>query len=166
MSLLELKDLHVTISGVEILRGVSVSVEPGQTIGIVGESGCGKSMTGLAIMGMLPPSAEKPKGQILLEGKNLLDISPRDWLEIRGQEIAMVMQDPFTSLNPMMRVGDQTSQLSWGNIERLIEGRTHYLIFYSGDEKMYPFIPKRAFSLQASEARLKRIFEERDIPVR
>lgn len=111
MALLELKDLQVSIGGTEILRGVSLAVEPGETLGIVGESGCGKSMTGMAVMGMLPSASDKPRGEILLKGKNLLENSEKEWLQVRGQEIAMVMQDPFTSLNPMMRVGDQIAEV-------------------------------------------------------
>lgn len=111
MPLLQVTDLHVSFGAVEVLRGVSFSVEPGQTLGVVGESGCGKSMTGMAVMGMLPPTAKVPSGQILLEGRDLLKISRKEWQDVRGQDIAMVMQDPFTSLNPMMRVGDQIAEV-------------------------------------------------------
>lgn len=111
MPLLQVNDLHVSFGAVEVLRGVSFSVEPGQTLGVVGESGCGKSMTGMAVMGMLPPTAKVPSGQILLEGKDLLKIPKKEWQDVRGQDIAMVMQDPFTSLNPMMRVGDQIAEV-------------------------------------------------------
>lgn len=68
-------------------------------------------MTGLAIMGMLPPNGRVTAGSILLDGRDLTSIRKKDWLEIRGQEIAMVMQDPFTSLNPMMRVGSQIAEV-------------------------------------------------------
>jgi peptide/nickel transport system ATP-binding protein len=111
MPMLELRDLHVAFGDVEVLRGVSLSVESGQTLGVVGESGCGKSMTGMAVMGMLPPTARVPKGQILLDRRDLLELKKSDWLDVRGQEVAMVMQDPFTSLNPMMRVGDQIAEV-------------------------------------------------------
>jgi oligopeptide/dipeptide ABC transporter ATP-binding protein len=67
-------------------------------------------MTGFAIMGMLPPAARVVDGQVLLEGKDLTKVSKRDWLDIRGQQIALVMQDPFTSLNPMMKVGHQIAE--------------------------------------------------------
>ena len=95
----------------EVLRGVSFSVESGQTLGVVGESGCGKSLTGLAVMGMLPPTATISEGHIELGGRDLLSLKKNDWLDVRGQEVAMVMQDPFTSLNPMMRVGDQIAEV-------------------------------------------------------
>jgi oligopeptide transport system ATP-binding protein len=111
MPVLELKDLEVSFGRTRILRGVDLALEAGHTLGVVGESGCGKSMTGLAIMGMIPPPGRVSRGQILLEGRDLATIRPRDWLDVRGQEIAMVMQDPFTSLNPMMRVGDQIAEV-------------------------------------------------------
>jgi oligopeptide/dipeptide ABC transporter ATP-binding protein len=117
MPLLQTLDLHVSVRGLPILRGVEISVERGETLGIVGESGCGKSMTGLALMGMLPKGANIGQGQILLDGKDLTQLRPKDWLKIRGQEIAMVMQDPFTSLNPLMMVGDQI-----GEVYRLHQG--------------------------------------------
>jgi len=111
MSLLEVRNLNVQIGSAHILRGVSLRVEAGETLGIVGESGCGKSMTGLALMGMLPRGSEIPEGEIVFDGRDLTKIKPREWLDVRGQEIAMVMQDPFTSLNPMMRVGDQIAEV-------------------------------------------------------
>ena len=111
MSLLEVKGLHVRIGDAHILRGVSFHVEPGETLGVVGESGCGKTMTGLALMGMLPRGAVVSQGEVLFEGRDLTKLRPRDWLDVRGQEISMVMQDPFTSLNPMMRVGHQIAEV-------------------------------------------------------
>jgi oligopeptide/dipeptide ABC transporter ATP-binding protein len=111
MSLLDVRNLHVKIGGAHILRGVSFSVNPGETLGVVGESGCGKSMTGLALMGMLPRNGVIPEGEMEFDGRDLTKLRPRDWLDIRGQDISMVMQDPFTSLNPMMRVGDQIAEV-------------------------------------------------------
>lgn len=111
MPLLQTLDLHVSVRGLPILRGVEITVNKGETLGIVGESGCGKSMTGLALMGMLPHGAEIGPGHILLEGRDLTKLSPKDWLKVRGQQIAMVMQDPFTSLNPLMMVGDQIAEV-------------------------------------------------------
>src|SRR5438270_2035530 len=104
MPILEVKDLEVSFGPVKILRGVSFNLEQGQTLGIVGESGCGKSMTGFAIMGMLQEPGKVTNGSIKLEGRELTAIKSKDWLKIRGKEIALVMQDPFTSLNPMMRI--------------------------------------------------------------
>ena len=111
MPVLEVSGLRVEIGGVPILRGVDFNVEAGKTLGIVGESGCGKTMTGLAVMGMLPPAARVASGRIALGGRDLTAISKREWLDVRGQDVAMVMQDPFASLNPMMRVGDQVAEV-------------------------------------------------------
>lgn len=111
MPVLELRDLEVSFGSTRILRGIDLVLERGTTLGVVGESGCGKSMTGLAIMGMIPPPGQVTRGEIVLEGRTLTSLRPRDWLDIRGQEIAMVMQDPFTALNPMMRVGDQIAEV-------------------------------------------------------
>lgn len=111
MPLLDVSGLEVTIGSTKILRGVSLSVDTGETLGVVGESGCGKSMTGLSLMGMLPPSGRISAGSIHFEGRDLAQLKPKEWLDVRGQTISMVMQDPFTSLNPMMRVGDQIAEV-------------------------------------------------------
>jgi oligopeptide/dipeptide ABC transporter ATP-binding protein len=110
MPVLEVRDLEVTFGSTAILRGVSFDLEAGQTLGVVGESGCGKSMTGFTVMGMLPAGGRITKGSIKLEGVELVGISEKRWREIRGDQIGLVMQDPFTSLNPMMRVGDQIAE--------------------------------------------------------
>lgn len=110
MPLLAVSDLRVRFGEIEILRGVSFEVQAGQTLGIVGESGCGKSMTGLSVMGMVPRPGQV-SGSINLDGRELVGASERDWQQIRGQEVAMVMQDPFSSLNPVMRVGDQIAEV-------------------------------------------------------
>lgn len=110
MPILEVRNLHVAIEGVEILRGVNLSVEEGETLGIVGESGCGKSMTGLAIIGLLPGNGRVTQGEVLLNGENLVTAGERRMRQVRGGDIAMVFQDPFTSLNPAMRIGDQIAE--------------------------------------------------------
>lgn len=109
--ILTVENLHVAFGDIEILRGVSLELEPGKTLGVVGESGCGKSMTGFAIMGMLPHPGKITAGSIKLEGKELTNLRTRDWVELRGKQIALVMQDPFTSLNPMMRIGHQVAEV-------------------------------------------------------
>jgi oligopeptide/dipeptide ABC transporter ATP-binding protein len=111
MPLVEITGLEVQAGPLPILRGVHLAVEAGTTLGVVGESGCGKSMTGLSLMGMLPPAARITGGTIKLAGRELQGLPEKEWRSIRGKEIAMVMQDPFTSLNPMMRVGDQIAEV-------------------------------------------------------
>lgn len=111
MPLLSVENLHVKIGPAHVLRGVNLEVSPGETLGVVGESGCGKSMTGLSLMGMLPPNARIPEGRIEFDGRDLVPYTQKQWNAVRGQDIAMVMQDPFTSLNPMMRVGAQIAEV-------------------------------------------------------
>lgn len=110
MPVLKVEDIHVSFGAVSILRGVSFSLEQGKTLGVVGESGCGKSMTARALMGMTPPGG-KLTGSIKLDARELIGQPERDWQDIRGKEIALVMQDPFTSLNPIMKVGHQVAEV-------------------------------------------------------
>ena len=109
--LLEIEDLRVRFKTqrgvVHAVNGVSFEVRPGETLGLVGESGCGKSVTALATMGILPRAARIPSGSIKLEGRELIGLSERAWRRIRGKEIAMIFQDPMTSLNPVLTVGAQ-----------------------------------------------------------
>ena len=95
MPALEIKGLRVSFGPIEILRGVDLHVEPGETLGVVGESGCGKSMTGLAVMGLMPPGGRIAGGEIIFGGQDLAKISERRLRELRGSDIAMVFQDPF-----------------------------------------------------------------------
>ncbi len=109
---LEIKDLKISFQTffgeVEAVRGVSFNVGKKETVAVVGESGCGKSVTANAIMQLLqvPPAFYKG-GEIIFKGENLLAKTDQEMREIRGKQIAMVFQDPMTSLNPTMRVGDQ-----------------------------------------------------------
>ena len=90
--------------------GVDFTVRAGEVLGIVGESGCGKSVTSLSIMRLLSEKGYIPDGKILLDGVNLLELSEKDMNQIRGQKIAMIFQDPMVSLNPVFSVGDQISE--------------------------------------------------------
>ncbi|MFZ0215093.1 MAG: ABC transporter ATP-binding protein [Candidatus Dormiibacterota bacterium] len=102
--------------------GVSFELAPGETLGIVGESGSGKSVTALSIMGLLPrPGSSHPTGRVLLEGRDLLGASERRLRAVRGKDVAMVFQDPMTSLDPVMTVGRQIAE-SVSVHERLSRG--------------------------------------------
>ncbi len=114
-ALLEIENLQVefdTWDGrVRVLDGVSLSVDAGQTLGIVGESGCGKSMTALAIMGLVPrPAGHITGGSIRFRGEDLLKVPEARLRELRGDRIAMIFQEPMTSLNPVFTVGDQIAE--------------------------------------------------------
>ncbi|MEU6346732.1 ABC transporter ATP-binding protein [Streptomyces sp. NPDC046977] len=107
---LEVTDLHVSFPSeagpVGAVRGVSFSVRRGEVLGIVGESGSGKSVSSLAVLGLLPDSAEV-KGSVKLHGRELLELDDREMTKIRGKDIAMVFQDPLSALTPVYSVGDQ-----------------------------------------------------------
>jgi oligopeptide transport system ATP-binding protein len=110
--LLEVRDLRtqfMTQDGVvKAVDGVSFYVMPGETLGVVGESGSGKSMTGLSIMRLIPsPPGKIVSGEILLEGRDIRKLSDNDVRKIRGKEIAMIFQDPMTSLNPVLTISRQ-----------------------------------------------------------
>ena len=109
---LEVEDLHTycfTRWGVvKAVDGVSFSLRQGEALGIVGESGCGKTMTALSLLRLVPrPAARIVKGAIRLEGEDLLTKSEREMRRIRGRRISMILQDPQTSLNPVFTVGNQ-----------------------------------------------------------
>ena len=115
MALLEVNDLKThffTREGVvQAVDGVSFSLEKGKTLGIVGESGCGKSVTALSIMGLIPkPPAKIVGGQALFDGKDLTKLSEGEMQHIRGNEVAMIFQDPMTSLNPTLKIGTQITE--------------------------------------------------------
>ncbi len=98
-------------SPIRVVNGVSFEIEAGGSVGIVGESGSGKSITSLAIMGLIPnPPGRIAQGRIELEGVNLLDLPKTKLPEIRGRDIAMIFQEPMSSLNPVMTIGDQIGE--------------------------------------------------------
>jgi len=111
LALLEVNDLrtsfHTDDGVVKAVDGVSFTVEKGQTLGIVGESGCGKSVTCLTIMGLNAKRNTDSSGEALWKGQDLLKVSPRKLRDIRGNEISMIFQDPMTSLNPVHSIGKQ-----------------------------------------------------------
>jgi peptide/nickel transport system ATP-binding protein len=112
--LLEIENLRTQIKlrqgTVHAVDGVSLYVEPGETLGIVGESGCGKTMTALSIMGLLPVGGYVAGGTIHLDGRQISGLSEDDMRKVRGEEIGMIFQDPLTSLNPTMPVGKQIAE--------------------------------------------------------
>ncbi|WP_338892607.1 ABC transporter ATP-binding protein [Aeromonas rivipollensis] len=114
--ILEVRDLEVEFAvddgKIKVLDGVSFQVAPGQTLGIVGESGCGKSVTSLAIMGLLPrPHGQVVAGSIRFQGEELLAMAPDQMYKVRGNRISMIFQEPMTALNPVQTVGDQLMEV-------------------------------------------------------
>ena len=112
MTLLEVADLKLSIGPLPILHGLDFSVDQGQVLGIIGESGSGKSMTALSIMGLLPAGAAAT-GQIELDGVDLLAKSERQMCAVRGKDIGMVFQEPMTALDPLKTIGDQVAETIW-----------------------------------------------------
>jgi oligopeptide/dipeptide ABC transporter ATP-binding protein len=110
--LLSIKNLRVsfpaaTAGSVPVVDGISLDLEAGSTAALVGESGSGKSVTAYGVMGLLPPTAQLRADELRFEDRDLLGLAARDWRRIRGGRMAMVFQEPMSSLNPTMRVGDQ-----------------------------------------------------------
>jgi peptide/nickel transport system ATP-binding protein len=95
---------------VRAVDGVSFTLDRGKTLGIVGESGCGKTVLSRSIMGLLPKRGLVREGSIVLEGKELIDLSPKDMRDYWGAQMSMIFQDPMTSLNPVMKIGNQITE--------------------------------------------------------
>ncbi len=114
LPVLSVRDLHTSVAGrsgrVEILRGVSFDVAAAQTLAVVGESGSGKSFTALTLAGLLPQGATVTAGQVLLAGRDVLQLDEATRRGLRGASIGMVYQDPMTALNPVMRIGSQVAE--------------------------------------------------------
>src|ERR1043165_4306974 len=113
--LLEVRGLktyvHTSMGVVKAVDGVSFDVKQGETVALVGESGCGKTMTALSVMRLIPrPQAETVGGEIRFEGKNLLDLDDEEMRRIRGREIGMIFQEPMTSLNPVLTIERQLTE--------------------------------------------------------
>ena len=113
--ILDVKNLSVGFSSfgesVSIVRNVSFHINEAETVGIVGESGCGKSMTAMAIMQLIKRPPGVITGEIDLDGKNLLSLSEKEMRDVRGNEISMIFQEPMTSLNPVLTVGKQLMEV-------------------------------------------------------
>ena len=114
--LLEVKDLHTyfrTDDGVaKAVSGVDFAINKGETMGLVGESGCGKSVTSLSIMRLIPePQGFIPRGEIRFENRDLLNLKEAQMRRVRGNDISMIFQEPMTSLNPVHRIGKQIGEV-------------------------------------------------------
>lgn len=118
-SLLKVENLHVEIpvgaGTLKPVRGISFDLQKGETLCIVGESGCGKSLTSLALMGLLPKVAKRSADQLLFEAEDIAHLRERDMAKLRGNRMSMIFQEPMTSLNPAYSIGDQ-----------LMEGMIHH----------------------------------------
>jgi oligopeptide/dipeptide ABC transporter ATP-binding protein len=112
-------NFHTYAGEVKALDGVTLLVEKGEALGLVGESGCGKSVTALTIVGLLPENASVTEGEIILAGKDLLKISNMEMRKVRANNIAMVFQDPTTFLNPVLTIGEQLEEVFLLDPERL-----------------------------------------------
>lgn len=114
-AVLEIKDLQVGRKNKEgfnaILENVSFSINEGEFVAVVGESGCGKSMTALSIMGLLPKTMQVGSGCILYNGKDITKMSVKEMNKIRGKEISIIFQEPMTSLNPSFTIGNQLAEV-------------------------------------------------------
>lgn len=122
--LLEMKDVHIsfeTSTGtVDAVRGVNLSIYPGQSVAIVGESGSGKSTTAMSILGLLPGTGKVTKGQILFEGEDITHYNNKQFEALRGNKIGLVPQDPMSNLNPVWRIGTQVEESLKAN--NVVEG--------------------------------------------
>lgn len=112
--ILSVKNLEVRFKTrrgtIHAVNGISFDLHAGETLGIVGESGCGKSVSALGMLGILPRQAQVPAGEVMFGGRDLLRLKDSEMRNIRGRDIAMIFQDPMTSLNPVLRVGRQITE--------------------------------------------------------
>lgn len=111
---IKISELHTEISTesgtIKAVDNVSLQIEKGKVFGLIGESGSGKTMTAMSIMGLVPPPGRITRGEIFFEGKNLINLSKKDMESIRGNRIGMIFQEPMTALNPVIRIGEQIGE--------------------------------------------------------
>jgi peptide/nickel transport system ATP-binding protein/oligopeptide transport system ATP-binding protein len=109
----DLKTYFYTFEGiVKAVNGISLQINKGETLGLVGESGCGKSITALSIMRLIPsPPGKIVNGKIIFEGNNLLELNDAEMRKIRGKKISMIFQEPMTSLDPMFTIGQEIMEV-------------------------------------------------------
>ena len=144
-NILKIEDLTVSIGGGYVIDSVNLGLRKGEVMALVGESGSGKTMTALAILDLLPRTAEREKGRIFLRGVDIASLSEDEKRKIRGKDIAMVFQEPFTSLNPVMRSGQQIAEvlaahtsLSAGDIGKKVAGLLHKVKLPPAAGQAYP----------------------------
>ena len=153
--LLQVDQLRISVRGAQgfhpVVRELSFSVDAGQTLAIVGESGCGKSITALSILGLLPRgSARVDSGRILFEGTDLLRQPESAMRALRGNQIAMIFQEPMTSLNPVLTVGAQIAEAV--SVHRGVPGREAWNLAIESLERVrMPDAPRRCL-LYTSDA--------------
>lgn len=112
LSVTGLKTWFHTRDGIaKSVDGVDLEAQPGKVLGVVGESGCGKSVTALSIMRLIPPPGRIENGQVLFKGEDLLSLSPTEMAKLRGEHISMIFQDPGSSLNPVVTAGNQIAEM-------------------------------------------------------
>src|SRR5690625_1717980 len=113
-ALLDVQNLNISFQQrnhkTAITRNISFTIQPGERVGMVGESGCGKTVTGLSLLRLLPEHSVRISGQILFEGQNLAQLSQRQMRAIRGREISMIFQEPMSALDPVFTIGEQLSE--------------------------------------------------------
>ncbi|MQY02686.1 ABC transporter ATP-binding protein [Actinomadura macrotermitis] len=109
--MIEIEKLRIDFGGAPVVDGVSLAVAPGERVGLIGESGSGKSLTALAVLGLLPPGA-RAAGRVAIDGTDVLGLPERRLARLRGDRVAMVFQEPMTALDPVMRVGRQLALVS------------------------------------------------------
>jgi peptide/nickel transport system ATP-binding protein len=158
---LEVKDLRVvfnTYAGVvKALDGINLKVYRGEVLGLVGESGCGKSVTALAIAGLLPENARVLAGEVILNGKNLLKLSKKQIRMARLSDIALVFQDPMTYLNPVMTIGNQITEVFAGNLKAFRDELIDFRLGQIDTELGNPTGEGQATELQAEKDKLRSI---------
>jgi len=157
--LLELKELTTVFplprGLIKAVDGVSLNLMEGEILGLVGESGCGKSVTLLSILRLVPFPGKIIRGEVVYKGENLLEKSAGEMRKIRGREIAMIFQDPMTTLNPVFKVGEQVRESL--RIHGLVEDKR-------GPMALFPFWPFDGARRKAEMKRVLRIMEEVGIP--
>lgn len=128
-NLLEIKNLSVVISDDKrvLVNDVSFELKAGEAVGVVGESGSGKTLSALSILGLLARGLSIDSGEINFQGKDLLKLSTEEMREIRGNQIAMIYQDPMTALNPVMKIGDQLMEVLDSHEHQIADRKAHIL---------------------------------------